>query len=528
MPEPAGPTSSPQTNLLIALCQQAIESRQVPGQLPSVLESREEGLEQARGDFVAKLQEQGDAHGQIFQKEIEDVLVAFDGYREALLGIRRFLHDGATGPLQQGVARLIEVTPQLVAALDAYEAKFMVVGPSQYPIVNIWMKISDAARSGQLNSEALLTMVNGAREFFQKCASEIEEHPDPTAGNAMKLLLEGYRTFLTGMNEYESYARNGDRSHLDQGLELVRRSHEKMQEGYDAYRDLKVTGGPTRSPLANTVINAAAGIKEGHFGDDMLHGALELLEPFFLDIRHQVETLAQVPTESAWIRDLLPKVEQAFTLHEEATAELHRWFEDHDTRHLDAGMATLTGAAGLIAELEDAFKQVGEREGKVFCIKCGAANDATHRVCSTCQAALPRPVGPVSTVAVEESGDAADDETVLTENIQRLYADSNAVAAGRMRPEDYVRTLEWMEGLLHAAEEASRTTPAPDELRERFQETIAEFRGGLAELFAFTQDGDTEHLQRGMDVIWGASRVMQQIQRTSTPASEEVIPSSGA
>ncbi|HEY3998950.1 MAG TPA: hypothetical protein VGO93_08815 [Candidatus Xenobia bacterium] len=283
-----GPTASPHTNLLIHLCLETIEMGAPADRLESTLSTRESGLAVARQDFMERVGAQGPG---LLRREVEDVVACFDAYQEALGQLRSYLSTRAIEPLQQAIGDLTQVTPRLMGALEAYDARFMIIGPSQYPIVNVWTKVLDGVRDGTMDTADVEALIEGARDFFSRCLHEVETAPDldPT----LQGMADAYRLLVQALDDLDAYRRERLDARLQAAMEHMATAHRRLQQGVDAYREAHGVGRAAGSQAVNMVMQAANRVLQGSLPGELFGGGLESLFPA---LKTHFEGLGHIPT----------------------------------------------------------------------------------------------------------------------------------------------------------------------------------------------------------------------------------------
>lgn len=542
MPVDQEPTRSQQTNRLIALCQAVHSGTADPGALKALLEERQTGLARARADFLQRAEEEGEAFQANFRGEIEAVLEQFDLHAAALDEIGHYFQDRDPDHLAAGAESLLEHTPVLLLTLENYEAKFLAVGPTDFPMVNILIKALPNVKDGRMPADELKTMLAGAVETFQKAIAELDASPMKD-GPGVPERRTGYLRVLEGLALMQVYFSDGQASHLDAGLELVEEGHHQIRDAVNQFREAEFTGGPTSSPKANWVIAAAEGLRTGKFPPEILEQAVEWLQAETAQIREGFERTAEAPTTSVLIQEELPKTMEAFDLMEEAMASLRDAARQGSGELLTQGVAELKDAVERLHASQKAYLEAGEREGKILCPQCGRPNAPENRRCEQCGMTLPRVMdeaytaGALSTFEVRENqphGLSEEDQMVMTTHLKRVFDACEAVHAGQIPPEEFLEVLGWADGLLDDAErqvaelptlnvqleipEEERATFAEqkamaDETRDLLRRGIGEFREGLDTMRSYVDRPDQQILVQGIRTVWEGARKIHQCQK---------------
>lgn len=548
MPVDQEPTSSQQTNRLISLCQAVRSGTADPGTLEAYLQERRTGLAGAKADFLHRAGTEGDAFRSGFRAELDAMTEQFDLHAAALDEIGAFFEDHDPAHLDAGVESLVEHTPKLLQILEDYEAKYLAVGPTDFPMVNVLIKALPNVKSGRFAADGFKAMLAGAVDTFNKAMAEIDASPmlsDPGVPERRA----AYVRILDGLARMQVYFSDGQASHLDSGLEIVEDGHHLLQAAMNQFRDAQFTGGPTPSPKANWVIAAAEGVRSGKYPHAILEQAVEWLHNETALIRENFEQTAATPTTSVLIQEELPKTMEAFDLMDEALAFLRNAAQPGSEGLIPQGVAQLQDAVKRLQDSQAAYTEAGEREGKVLCPQCQRPNAPESRRCVQCGMTLPRVMdeaytaGALSTFEVRESqprGLSEEDQMVMTTHLKRLFDSAEAVHANQITSEEFLEVLSWAEGLLTDAERRLAELPTleiqvelseeeratfeeqkamADETKDLLRRGIGEFHDGLDTMRAYLDRRDQQVLVQGIRTVWEAARKIHQCQKMGDAVS---------
>lgn len=537
------PTRSEQTNQLLALCQGAAEGAVEEGVAREAIESREAALETARRQFAEGVEVELESNPAARQWEVFSrvVIVAFDEQRKALAVLKGALrHKGKA--LDDAMAGLITATQRLFVATEAYEARLVNEGSSAHPLQNYIVNMTEAYKRGDLARESYDDILRHGRGYFQRCIGEMRNAPPEEPREAISALEEAFTRCDEGLASLESWAASGDNARLDSGLAAFEEGQAAVQEGFALHRRLRYESGPTSSPIANTFINAARLVAQGQYPLETFKNDLAVLREHLARLRRGFEGACQASTNSSIIQDEIPRAMEALDLHEEAVEAYERYCTTRNPADIETGTTQLVEAIKRLEQSKLIFDQASEREGKVACPRCGALNGGGHRVCGACNAALPWVAsGATTSFAIQEGGevDSAAGDLVLTENMYRVINDTNRVAAGEITGEQYAATLDWMAGIVAEGRAALQSTPdltvdsfpeeereqaklekgLIDETRESLAQAMQSILDSLEELRCFIDDGDQQHLMKGLVEFWEASQQVHRVQRIGEMAA---------
>jgi len=543
------PTLSPQSNRLIELCEAILEGQADVEELEALLDEMTIGLEKARQDFMDQANKQGEHYLEQMQEEMNLVLQSFDEYQAGLDEIFKFIRERNVDYIKNGVSIIIEATNHILDYLTVYEAKSLQLGPTSFPILNMLILMTESFNKGEISEDEFRFMIYNATQFFEKILDELDGYEGDKALDAIETLKEGYEKFVEGLDKMDEGAKAHNDLIIEDALEIIRESQEIIKSGYTKFNDEMFLSGPTESPYANLLISSIEGHKQGIFPKDIVMENLTKYEEEIRSLRVDVEGLMSIPTENPELEEEYPRTEEALDTIDEAIEDVKAYFNDNNVQHLNQAVDKLKKGVEILKESKDTYDDIGEREGKIACIRCGHLNDPSARVCGKCNAVLPKIEGEPAMQSTFQVGEAGQidsgigQEFVMTENVKKIVDASADLRDGRITFEEYEKTLNWMEGILRKSlmeMEAGQTTINIDSFAEEDKELateqkemiddtidllrdgINEFMRGITQLRQFGADPDVEHLRQGLETCIEASMKIYQVQKIGEIAENEL------
>lgn len=542
--ERQGPTRSEQTNQLLTLCKGALDGLVADEAVREALDARERALDEARTGFAAGVAQEVEANpdAQQWHPFALAVLTGFDEYKKALSDARGALRQKGA-PLETAMKAITTATERLFLATEVYEARLVSVGSSAHPMQNFLVNMTEAMKRGDLSRDAYADILVKGRSYFQSCMGEMRNAPESEPPEAIAALLAAFGQCHDAVLEMERFLGDGDERHLDVGLTRLEEGQTALQEGFSLHRRQKFAQGPTSSPVANTFIAAAQMVKQGQYPVETFASDLVGLREHLAKIRSNFEGVCQAASSAAAVQEEIPRAMEAFDIHLEAIEAYERFVERRDPTDIERGTARLIEAIKRLDEAKMTFESIAESEGKVHCPRCGALNANGLRVCGACSAALPWVAdGASPSFNIGEGGevDSSAQAFVFTENMKRVIEETNKVAAGEISGPEYCATLDWMGRVVDEGKAALAATPTlvvesfPEEERERAElekglveetrqmlsDALDALRASLEEMRAFVDDGDQDHLVKGLREFWDASQQVHQVQRVGEMAAQ--------
>lgn len=541
------PTLSPQSNRLIEVCNALMEGKAGNDDLSSILEEMYDGIEKAKEDFLQEANKQGEKYVEQIKFEMEKVLECFENYQESMDEIGAYLEDGDKSHLKTGVEMVVEATGHLLDGLALYESKSLQIGPTSFPVLNMLILLSQGFNRGDIPETEYRAMIQNAIKYFSLNVKELEEYKGDQAKSAVKVLLDGFTKFVDGLKRIDEFAQSHDESAINEALEYIHESQKTIQEGYDKYYDEIFLDGPTESPYANQLISIIDGHKKGIFNNEILAEHVGIYEEEVTRTKNELEEILSQPYQSEDIDSELPRTEDSFDMLDDAVDDVKTYLEDNDKTHLDEAIRKLIEGTANLKKSQTAFEAIGEKEGKISCIHCGAYNDFGVKVCGKCGAILPQMAGiEQSTFQLGESGQMASSATgqvVMTENLKKIVDATEALYEEEISFDEFEATLDWMEDNLRNSEgkvgamsmkintdamseaeveAAEKLQTIMEDTLELMREGINDFYDGINTLRSYGDNPDPEILKNGIETCTRASAKIYEVEQVSDSLSKQI------
>lgn len=541
------PTLSPQSNRLIELCEAVMTGQADAEQLTGLLDEMSQGLDKAREDFITQANQQGENYLEQMQEEMKLVLESFDEYQAGLDEISLYLQGRNIQHIKNGVAVIIEATNHILDFLTVYEAKSLQMGPTSFPILNMLILLTDTFKRGEVQEDELRFMIYNASQFFTKILDELEGYEGDQATSSIETLKEGYGKFMEGLEKLDEGVQDHNDLIIDDALEIIRVSQQTMRDGYSRFGEEMFLDKPTKSKWSNMIINTIDGFKKNIFPQDVLMENLTKYQEEMRSLRINIEGLLSIPHENPSIDAEAPRTEQALDLIDEGIDEVKMYFQDNNTAHFDSAIKKIIEGTDLLQESKEVYDDIGDREGKVACIRCGHLNEPTVNSCVKCNAMLPKVItGMQSTFQVGEAGQidsGREQEFVMTENFKKIVDACASVRDGLISFDEFNKTLKWMENNVAMQENilangqttinvdsfapedrelALQQKQLVDDTMDLLKEGIEDVKNGLANLRLYPSDEDVEHLRVGLELMVEGSIKVHQVEKVSELAEKEM------
>ena len=494
MEDVSGPTTSENTNRLIARCLEAAAGRLDPESLRQALAACTEELSEAREAFYGQVKEEAGLV-EALPEAIETVLDCFDAYGEALDEARTWLVGRRPEILQKAARSLAEAYTSLAEALLAYEWAYLGHGDEPHPALNLMQKVVAALRRGVMDDDRFDEVLDRMWDHFTQGIETFEQDADPLRANRG---AQACRQALAGVQDMDMFLEEHDFEILQPGFTRFRQGCLLLVEQIQDSAGEALIQAPTPSPQVNWVIHAAKAVLDG-LSPELLTRAQAWFEPQLAEAHFRFEQSAAAALKgSVRMAEQVPLARDGFAHLNRALPLLRLGLERRDL--LPRAIEQLETGANLLHQAWTVLTELEEAESEAPCPRCGQPNPATQRVCQSCGATLVRAVAeaPPTPAPTGRTGPA---------HLARILTACAEAEAGRMPPQEFGAVLAWAEQFLKSAEfglgRFPHEEPSP-EVAEALQELrrgMAQFGEALEELREFTRDGRPVHLSTGTRLL---------------------------
>lgn len=527
-------TPSPLCNFLLELCRRVHDGEASPDQLRHAAQEQLAALPQAREETMARIRGEGEAHLRTYADSIQALQDSFTDLEGALRETLRYAEGRHEAVYATATERLRHAGFSSYVASSAYQRAELMQGPTEMPVLNLLYKLKDGYFGGTVSRENLDQGVRGAIEMARTAAEEARRH-EP-ASEAKDHLAHAYDLFVEALQAVDGSV-DGGASAMTAALDRASDVGRRVRTAMESYNAESATAGPTRMAHANLILTLAHAHRQGGVPDETLARGVEVFRKSLEDLLTEIESMASIPSDSDRVTQQMEPTRRAFAMHHEALDLFDRYVAgEHDL--YDTARQRLIEAAETLADCKAAFDQIGEMEGKVPCVRCGAPNEPSNRSCTKCGAQLLIAGGIAatsSTMSFQEQGGEAQvgGDLVMTENLMRLFESVNAVSEGRIDAHQFEDVLDWFEGLVrdhllglppapelsreNLTEEQAEQVGAAEErmagAREEIEVGAQELLGAMGTLRTYLEDPNTSHLVEGVKQVRDGSIRVQQAQR---------------
>jgi ribosomal protein L40E len=411
------------------------------------------------------------------------------------------------------------------------------------PDVNNLIRIAHALKEGKVKPEVLQEQLGILYRLHKNMADTVEflsktQPKTDVANERLPMIEEGLARFKESLDELNFYLEDGSLYHIEKGIEKLIEETNSLFESADVLKkDEEKIQIFSDSPMISELIRIGKGVAEGLYEPENLKKRLAFCKTFHQSAYENIKEVMNDAYDTKEAEEEAPLIMEALDLMEDGFEEIEMYFEDNDPEHIFEGTELVRQAAEelsssyniLVSAVEEADKEAEQDTvpKEKICFKCGLKAQPDIKICPKCHIPIPD-IKPIEEHPVEEPdvridvGEAKDMVTpMMTPNVKKIYDSAVAFMQKKISEEEFLSTLDWLDGLLRQSEETLKKEKLPDLTDERerqimeqtkqiFEMGIKESKEGTAEMRLYLKDENPTHLQNGiLQAIRGGEKLYQ-------------------
>lgn len=525
-------------SLLLQTIEDVMTGKADASSLSELIEKTRENLKDTRLDFDMVVSGQPSGIKDACKDSIAAVNRCFEEYTEALDETASYLSKFDKSILERVYDKIVRVSEELDRAFFEFRQEGLIaLGPTRVPGINLLIHTSNRILDGEQLLDELREQVMKEGGVVEETFEELQQTWTGTEGEAYR---KAYEAYLDTLDRLLEYFETQDKETLEKIVDSLVDVGQLFEEASGVGLQEELSREPTGSPLANIVINSAFGVREGTVDREFFARHLHLLWEELQGMKFKYNALLRTPPDSSVIEEESVIVGEILQMFEEA---LILYFDFLDTSRFDLIDEAAKKLEISIEEMQQSVENLqalSKREGKIPCVKCGHYNPSKNRVCEQCSAVLPA-IANQATSTVDfvegqrQTADGLQQQTVMTENVQKLFDAANSYARGEITAGEFESILSWMENLLQKSYQSAGPLPQVDvskkadrKRQKQFKQILGEsadlyiqgledFEVGLSFLRQFLTDVSAQSMQAGMQMIWQGMGKLQEVQKVLEP-----------
>jgi len=541
--------TQPQGNVFVRTIEGVINGHLDNARLAEVIESSRKSITEHEEAFHGTLDALTPEVREICQPLIESA-------DDLLAGLHRSC-DLAAQYIESGDQQLLYDAGQLAQAgsvqlnilfFELRNTALRAQGPTDIPNLNLILQAWEHCKTDLKQGEGLRGLIEAERLASIGQLRDIEQAPKT---DEIELLNKAWDTHLRCMNRM-AIAFDADKlADVAKEIENCKTTFERIKEVMPAAQMSQRTVGPTPDPQANLVISLAQDVENLRIHESVLVEALNDLYKALVDMRTEFEKAATTATDSVLVQEEIDRAREAIELQDTALREFAEFLQNREVLVMHSAVAKLERSAIALYECYEQFQSIADREGKTVCVRCSHYNPSNRKNCEKCGAGLPvmattNPASSIDAREGEPAGVGAAQGPVLTENMVRIYTAVNKVHEGEITKEQFLKEVEWFEGLLEKSSSWDQEEPdldavsdeerpqaeavlkALDEAEEMFRQGWQELQSACEHWRSYVESEVRAELEEGVRQADAGSRKIAMVRAAVKPGAAAAASSEAA
>lgn len=352
---------------------------------------------------------------------------------------------------------------------------------------------------------------------YQPSTPELEECL-PTVYDAFERLRRLWPTL-------PNLLREGKRARVESVMERCQQSLNRL---FDAFKRLRQAEEQeprySEVPPVQEILRVGHAFASGRLPLERFRERLDEFIAFQQVLNETFEELNPTPQEMPILIEQDAFLRESLHLQQEGVERVERALEQQSSEELERGLEEVRAGAEGLAQVQRMLAGAGQGAESKMCLRCSAENPASARYCEQCNAVFPAVEHLDSSAPSLNILEQDESNRPLPENLQMLSMAIEQVRAGALPPEEFLKTLEFLEGRLEAVarrlqnlEEPPAETP-PDQMeiylaaRSSIEMGGEEVGAGLDALRSFVNRRDPNILDYGFEQVASGMRQMSQVE----------------
>jgi hypothetical protein len=442
--------------------------------------------------------------------EIHEAEEALNFYLESLNILEKYVKDSKRQVLLRGMESVRRGLVSMTNSFFRYQLAAMVAeGPTDMPNYNLLFQSVKKYQENTGTKQEVLDWIKAMKFSVEQMKPAFEKNKK----------LETIQRFLHVLDKHQETLTN-----IEQNLQKnqpVNDLMEQFKENCEMLREVQnpavmeiLSSGPTHSITANVMIHTTRMFIERTANYDQFTAALNSLEGEYQYFKKQLEIIHSSGVNAS--KELAEEALKHMEIYGQAVEYFHHYQETFDVEFLRRGVLTLEEAMKKLYETSKTVFELGDREGKVPCVRCQHYNPSDRKTCEKCGAVLVK--------SIEDKAQQLDDEIrqillemPATENIRKILEAGDNIIQGNISKEEFSSAVDWMDGVvqdnwkpIEEAKKKEKLSQVEEEAYLQFSSGVRTLKEGLSKYRQYLETENTSFIKEGARLILlGAYNVFQ-------------------
>lgn len=367
------------------------------------------------------------------------------------------------------------------------------------------------------------------RKLYKKLSLLFENLTTLQNNQIIKENLEEFHVVLMEINKYSD---NRDNIALWKNIKYIINITENLFNSFNRLKEKeKNIIPPSKSPLLNELIITAGEVIDGKLSINALKEKINFLKEFTESTKKQIYSLLNDP-DTVTLLEESQKIRTNLYLYQEGLQEIDLYFQDGEKSHIEKGIDITKKATEELFSSLDILYEAADIVTKVICLRCGHKNSLHGDFCSLCHRVLPKAAPANSQKKETKMYEIKDFEYVITDNFNTLLEGVRQVEKKEISWEKFILILDSMEEKLQEVTYNFNLIEQKglrvNEVFFFFMDSLGKIDYGIKTIKLYCKDKNSDHLDKGLNIIFEASKTLCDIQSVAVEAERELKRDSSA
>ncbi len=350
--------------------------------------------------------------------------------------------------------------------------------------------------------------------------------------DAIEVCLEDVRKSL---EEMYSYFNDGDRGHVESGLEKCKSAFERLNAAVESIqREESSEKEYSKAPLQNELMRIGYAMIDGKVSPDAFRIKLDSLKNSLRMYYGYFGGITPKNSEKEYFEAHREEIRLTVREYIKALEEVGLYFRDSNVDHVKSGLSRSHAAAERLLKFQ---QEISEARTIKHCFKCGAENPAAAKFCVKCSAALPVMIDDdeeTIDLQVDENDNVSRSGHVQTELTKKVSDVVSSFRSGSMSAGDAVGVISSIvESIAQTKKEKEKLkvpqeiesdaeySPVFFEIEELMNRGLADMEQGLKSLSSAIENNDESGMMFALDGFLSGADSLSKVVMMSQQAQEE-------
>lgn len=425
-------------------------------------------------------------------------------------------------------------------------------GFTRSPYVNDLIRVCKKVEEGSADKDLLKAQIDILYDLYGVLKETYNallptQSKTPIFLEKSKIMMDNLEIFKGSLDEISLYLEDDDIEHIDTGLEDIKKATDIMMNASDELKKEEDNQEKySNAPLVNELIRVGKGLLKKEFEPMPFYTRYKIVEKVYEATAESVDKISKETPDTKAMEEKMPSVLEALQMFKEGMDDLKEYFdaieietkgeeakdvelEDFDLEGIvGGGLDKIQKASKTMYDAQIAIKENIEEE-----VEKQEKESEEQAKSKEWQKRFSKIPGEETSVGLDikeapppspEEKEKEKEQLMIPPNYKKVYDAAWAVSKKEITKDEFVKTLEWLLGIINKNKADLPKLQKPEEITEQedalFTQTKENLEGaieatikGLDEMSLFINDDKVEHLETGLDMVMRAGHTLYTIQQ---------------